>query len=342
MGGFFQLASDPSLQATTGPAAGTSPWVDLGAQQFFNVARLPARSALLNVTLTNATPSPVPITTGAVTFTDGQGNYFTNTAVTGMPTSGSVPATGSGTLQLVFTAQAPGSSGNLPAGFLVKPVAVPPGITLSLAGIVQGGVNIESDASLIARCLNQWTSLGTGSPQGVWINWCFAASPEVRYALAAPDGFGGVTVTVYGQGAPVSQPGLDAIKAYLDTRIPQCIQLSQPPLNAASANLSVSATIWGPASARTSTLAAAQNALLLLVAGTPIGGFPIVAGVTNQYGISNSDLVTAIQNSSPAITKVVVTVNGLPAGCDFTMAPQAGVPVVAVLSPSPVLTWIAV
>jgi hypothetical protein len=320
MGGYLQLAADPSLRYTTGPLAGTSGWVDIAAGQFFNLTRLPATTTVRNVVLTAATGvGPSNITSNSTQITDSVGNVFV------CDTSGIVPI--GGTKTLPFHCQQPGSQGNLSNATPVKLVTSIAGVTVALGDIITGGTDIESDASLIARCLNQWTTLGTGSPQGAWQNWCFAASPEVRYATTLAFGDGTVGVCVYGDGNDVGDGGLAAIGTYLSPRIPQCISVAPgSPINASPITLNMSAVIYGPASASVSGLAAATTALAQLVQTTPVGGYPISPGTPEQYGISLSDLESAISTSTPAITKVVVTVSGAPASGDFVMPPDSGIP----------------
>jgi hypothetical protein len=323
MGGYFQLAADPSLQFTSGPLAGTSGWVDLGAEQFYNLTREQASTTVRTVTVTAATGvGPTNITSNSTQIVDSLGNIFV------CDESGIVPIGGSKSLQ--FHAQQPGSQGNLPNATPVKLVTAIAGVTVALGDIITGGTDIESDQSLIARCLNQWTSLGTGSPQGAWINWCFAASPEVRYATTLAFGDGTVGVCVYGDGNDVGAAGLSAIGTYITSREPQCISIAPgSPINASPIQLNMTAQIYGPASASVAGLAAATTALSLLIQTTPVGGYAIAPGTPDTFGISRSDLETVITNSSAAITKVVVTVSGAPASGDFIMPPDSGVPRVA-------------
>jgi hypothetical protein len=214
-----------------------------------------------------------------------------------------------------------------------------PGVTAALGApaasswLTTSGTDLQSDESLIAQCLNQWTGLGTGSPQGAWENWCFAASSEIRYAIAQATGLGTTKLTVWGDGADVSEDGLAAVEAFVESRMPLGSSLAPgSPVNAVAIDLTMAATLYGPASAQAASIEAAETALRNLVLTTPLGGNPIGPGTPETFGISNSDIATAITNASLPITRVVVSVDngdGLEEGADFLMPTSAGVPVVA-------------
>jgi hypothetical protein len=373
MGGYFQLASSAAL---VDPATGTSPWVDYGAQQFYNQLRMQSQPTVGPFTFTAAAGAgPYTISANQLQIQSATGVLFTN--VNGF----TIPA-GSG-ISSTVTAINPGSAGNIANGTSLTLTTSLPGVSIQTnpasgptpwyaAG--QAGSNIESDASLIARCLNQWVAMGTGSPIGAYINWAFAASNEVRYVNVLPTGVGSVNVYVYGDGGQVSTAGLIAIQRYVSARMPTCsfiapgytsvpgaIPSQGMPIGASPLNINpvgqtnFSAVLYGPSTAQTAGLAAAAAALQLLVQGTPVGGYPIAPGTPDTYGIANSDFVTAIQQSNSAITKVVVSVhNGSgsiapgDAGNDLIMAPDLGVPRIAQVPPAPSLpgswslTWTSV
>ena len=379
-GAYMSTASNPSLQWTALTAAaagvplylvGTSPWVDLQAEQRYNTARGLPNLAILTVQLTAGSGvGPNPIASGALTLTDGNGNYWSNlplppTLSATYANAGTVPFQGS--IPLAFTCTVAGANGNLPTGTTLSLVTQIPGLsatTVTVAPnascVVQGGANVESDASVQARCYNQPATQATGSPIGAWQNWCFAASNEVRYATANPTGLGTVAVTVFGAGTPVSAAGLSLIQQFIAARMPNCISMAGgAPVNAVQlpvyagggtplvAGATVAVTIYGPQSAAAAGRAAAIQAFAALVMGTPVGGYALSSGGTR--GLSNSAIVDAITNSSPAITKVVVTVNNYSsyptltapsgAGADLLMPPAAGLPVALTLSQALNPSW---
>ena len=209
--------------------------------------------------------------------------------------------------------------------------------------------------------------MGTGSPIGAWINWAYAASNEVRFALPVPTGLGSVNLYVYGSGGAVSTPGLIAIQAYVASRLPLCsfiapgstmvsgaIPNQGMPLNAVplyinqSSISTIKATISGPQISAQAGLAAAAAALQLLVQTTPVGGVPIAPGTPDTYGISNAAFTSAIKSSNSAISNVVVQIDngfGFSRDNDLIFLPSGGVPRIAQPPPNPSapaswgLTW---
>jgi hypothetical protein len=177
---------------------------------------------------------------------------------------------------------------------------------------------------------------------GAYINWAFAASNEVRYALPVATGLGSVAFYVYGSGGQVSSVGLTSIANYITNRMPLCSFIAPgSPVNAVPLQINptggpinFAATIYGPSTSSATGLASAAAALQLLVSSTPVGGYRIGPGIPETFGISNSDFVTAIQESNSAITKVSVSVSGVPGG-DFVMTPASGVPRIAQVPPLP-------
>lgn len=350
LGGYLQLSASSQLQ--TGPG-GTSPFTDLIAAQQFNLLRNQPQPTIgpFSFTCVN-TAGPYSIAAGQLKITDAAGNVFSNQNSFTIPQGGSVNAT--------VQAQSPGSQANIANGTALS-------LQTSLAGVTvatvppsgsplwftagQAGTDIESDQSLIARCLNQWTALGTGSPMGAWLNWVFAASNEVRYVNVRATGLGSVAITVYGNDGPVSDTGLALISSYLNPRIPTCSFIAPgSPQNAATYPINpigsppsnyctIAATIYGPPNAAAACLQSAVNALNLLVQTTPLGGYQIQQGV---YGVSNSALETAIESSNTAIAKVVASVTNylggvaqVPSGttADIVMPTLSGVPT-ALTSPA--------
>lgn len=365
--GFLRLAGSPELNIPAGqPGEGTSPWLDILAQNQFQLERLPAVTTVLQATLTAAANvGPVNVATGRVTFTDGNGNFWANSATTDGTTSGSIP-TGGGAV-FTFTCTAAGAAGNASPTTAVTLTTSMPGVTARLgvspfdpgtSCITSAGADVESNDSLIARCQNRWGELGTGSPQGAWINWCHQASSEVRFATTVPTGLGSVQVVVWGANSNVSPDGLSAIEAFIRWRMPN-VSFLAPGLkyvpgdpgtynvaNSPAIQLVTAIQLWGPASAQQASVPAVIAALTLLVAATPVGGFAIEAGTPDTYGISNSDMVTACTDAAAALTKVVVSVNnnstGLVAGADFVMPPAGGLPVVARAPADFVISWTSV
>lgn len=360
MGGYFQLAAQ--LAPGWPNPTGTSPWVDYGAQQFYNQIRMPSQPTIGPFTFTTSSVAgPYTVTTGQLQVLATNGSLYTNVTAFTIPRNGSINAT--------VQAVTPGSLANIANGTALTLATALPGVTVGTyplsgspwytvpwtdTGLAQAGSNTESDASLISRCINQWSAMGTGSPAAAYVNWAFAASNETRYCITQPTGLGGVNVTVYGSGADVSGTwnpstntgtgGLGLIGSYMLPRIPQCVFLAALQ-NAAQITPVTSIQLYGPGTSKNSALAAANAALTLLIQTAPPGGYLLSGAVPSSTGISNSDFVNAIVNSSGIgnIGKAVVSVNnngaGLIAGADFFMPTTGGVPVVAVVPSSFNISW---
>ena len=361
-GGYFALAASANLQYTAANAPtpaqiGTSPWVDLGAQQWFNQYRQPPQPTIgmMNVAAT-ASASTSPIPAGGLVVVDSLGHSFTNEAT--------ITPVQSGNVQGFFTATGSGSAFNIANGTSLTITTGPAGLTVTTYPSApydppsvyqwyqsgQAGADIESDSSLISRCYNQWTSLGTGSPAGTWENWCFAASNEVRYAKAVADGLGGVQLYVFGSFAPVSLGALNAIGNYIGgrgtgnttaTRAPQCVFIaSGSPQNCGIIQPVTAITIYGAASASGTAPSLASSALTGLLLAAPVGGYRLSTATPAVTGISNSDFVEAIMDAlggaNGPVTKVLVSLDnsgsggaGPTIGADFLMPAAGGLPVVA-------------
>lgn len=303
-GGYRTTAGDPSLVATSGPYMGTSPAATILAAEFYNLARaLPTTTVGDMVLTTAAGVGPITRAAGTVIVTTPDGLQYTNVAdfTIGVGTTATTS----------FQANSPGSKYNISTGASLALVTAIPGVTVANPGtgmpaawISVDGTDVESDASLLARCGNQWQSLGTGSPSGAYENWAFLASPEVRRAFVngAP-GTGTVKMRLAGDNSGVGPGAVAAVIAYITPRAPLCITLDID--TAATAALKMRATIYVPAANSAAALAAAEAALTSLIPLIPVGGEPF--GATR--GIANSTLVDTIENSYGAITKVVVSVS---------------------------------
>jgi Baseplate J-like protein len=357
--GCLATAANPALQ--TGPG-GTSPWVDVAAEQVFNETRQQPTTCVGYFTLTDAGGlGPTVVTAGSVQASDGNGHTYKNVnaydgtvpGFTGSFSGGTIPKNGS--LICLFTAAGTGSSYNIAPSTPLSLLTALPGVTVScpaLIGsqfstppftlypqpilpfgtqwIVSPGTDVETDASLIQRCQNKWGETSTGSPSGTWQNWCFNASADVRTALVNPTGFGTVPVTVYGNNTGVSNADLTTITNYIQTREPTCIVIANGGAqNAPAVPCYVTVTLYGPASVQTSATAAALGAVLNLIQNTQVGGNNIIPGTPDQTGIANDAFTTAAQVAAGAqgVTKCTAAVaqaygDSSVLGADFLMPPD--------------------
>lgn len=304
-GGFRTTAGDPSLVATSGPFVGTSPSADILAREFYDLERAQPISTIGGITMTAAAGvGPVARPAGTVIITTAAGLQYTNVDDVIVPQGSS--ATG-----LSFQANAPGSAYNIALSTPLTLVTAIPGVTVSNPGpgagvtwITQDGTDIESDASLLARCGNQWQALGTGSPSGAYVNWAFAASNEVRrtFVYGAP-GTGTVKMRLAGNNSGVSTGAVAAVVAYITPRAPLCVTLDIA--SATTTSLLMRATIWVPSTSAASAVASANTALAALIPTIPVGGFTFGTG----RGVAVSMLTEITENASAAITRVLVEVS---------------------------------
>lgn len=199
-------------------------WLDLVAQQLYNLQRKPSVYTQGTVRLTDeGSVGPLPVSAVGQLYLVGGGLRFRNI------TTGTLDL--DGTLDLTFEAEYPGAAANLPDGTPLELVTTIPGITLATQAdpgeswITQQGVDEESDIALRPRCRARWGELGYGATDLAYKFWALTASNEIsRVGVAEATGDGRVLIYVAGPNGVVSELALAAAQTYVSARRPQCVR----------------------------------------------------------------------------------------------------------------------
>ena len=176
--------------ATTQPGVtgASGAWLDLVAQNFYQLTRNAAVATLGTVTLTDTNNAgPFTIAAGQLWIGD------TPSLATSTPyrysnvNGGTVPQ--GGTLTLTVAAESPGAVYNRPAGNLSTLLTSLPGVTVTNPSnwISVQGADVESDLALATRCQGQWSALGKGATAATYDLWARTASAEVTRTKVQAD-----------------------------------------------------------------------------------------------------------------------------------------------------------
>lgn len=304
-GGFLDFAEDG--------------WLDLLAQQLYNLTRKPAVYTQGGLILTDESGiGGVVISDVGQVWVEAAGLRYRN-VTTGTLVNG-------GTLQLVWEAEFSGEAGNLPDGVAFELVTSLPGVSVAQitdpgGWISQQGVDQESDPELRTRCRARWGELATGATDLAYIFWALSSSPEItRAAVAEATGDGTVSVYVGGPSGDVSPEALAAANALIWSKRPQCVRPT------AYQATEITYALAGTIKIRSSELEAAQAAVTAAVvayfAALPLGAT-----------IYRGPLEAAILAAHPGVVNVALS---NPAEVLLT-AGQVAVPSLA----SPSLAWSA-
>lgn len=272
-----------------------SGWLDLLAQQFYNLQRAPAVFTRGKLRLSDAGGvGPVTIQHGQL-YAQSGGVRFRNLTGGTLPLSGNLDT-------LVWEAEFSGVAGNVLDGAAFELVTSLPGVSVTqltpLGGtwITQQGADPESDENLRARCRNRWDELGHGASAGAYLYWVRTAAPEITRAIVQEStGDGIVRVVVAGSNGPISGTAFAAAQAYLldPVRRVQCVR---PQLVQATP---VAVPLFGAIKAKASQLASAKAAALAVIsrffAALPLGAV-----------IYRAPLEAAILASHPAIVNAAL------------------------------------
>jgi uncharacterized phage protein gp47/JayE len=224
LGGTIQTvaAGGFTVLAGSGEIAGTSAFLKLLALYVYNITPGEATATVGQVLLTSIPAAPLyTIAVGDLVVSDqpsgtAGANTYTNT-------TGGTLAPGS-TLSLEFKADSAGQDANIATGttlYLWSPLA---GVDASCPAylslgtwITTPGSDEESDASLVAKCIGQWSQLTYGNINGAYEVWARKALPaltRVSVQSAAGDG----TVVLVGATAlgPLTAPQCTTILEYID------------------------------------------------------------------------------------------------------------------------------
>lgn len=204
----------------------TGGWMDLLAQNTFNLTRLPGtytQGIFQLADVTNA--GPFTLQPGAVYVVASGGLRYLNTAQIIVPQGGTATGT--------FAAELVGIAYNLPFSTAFSLQTSLPGVTVVpfdpnglSVWIAQQGANVESDQQLATRCLARWGTLGGGATQAAYQSWALTSTAEITKVSVQANvpGNGQVAVYVAGAVGAVSGAGVAAAQAYIAPRAPLCVQ----------------------------------------------------------------------------------------------------------------------
>lgn len=199
-------------------------WLDLCAQQLYNLTRRPAVYTRGPMLLTdNSGSGGVDVTEVGQVWVEAGGLQFRNVSLGSLADGG--------TLSLTFEAEFPGAAANLPDGTSVTLVTSLPGVSVALDAapgetwVTQQGVDEESDPGLRERCRARWGELAIGATDLAYKFWTLSAAPEItRVAVAEAVGDGTVSIYAAGPSGDISTPALDAANALVTSKRPQCVR----------------------------------------------------------------------------------------------------------------------
>lgn len=195
----------------------SGPWLDLLAEEFYNLKRKPAAFACGVVRL-SAAPGFGPYEIGPGDLWVGTADGKRYSAITG----GTLPQGGS--LELMVRAESPGAAYNVPDEAITVLHTPLPGVSVvNPAGwLVEAGADEETDEALRLRCRLRWASLGTGATADAYRFWALSAHPsitKVRVLDQHPRGQGTVDVVIWGEGG-LGEEAVNAANAYIQERRP--------------------------------------------------------------------------------------------------------------------------
>lgn len=183
-------------------------FLTLLASQNFLEDRALATTCKRVIRITDAGGGPHAWAVGDITISTASGLLFRNT------TGGTCAA--SGTLDLTFEAESPGTAynGSTPAWSFVTSF---PGFTLAdaLAGVTTAGTDDQGDPALIAACRSKWGSLGAGANDDAYYYWAThtpgVMSLVTRVAVLRHTPLPGQVTIIIADARSVGTDGADAI-----------------------------------------------------------------------------------------------------------------------------------
>lgn len=209
----------------------TSTWCDLIGNYFYQLPRLGVGN-LAGITKGLVTISD-PAGAGPFTITTSQMGYATASGLIYFNSNGgTLPK--NGTLQLLVSAQSPGTQYNVSNNTIQSIVSgVLPGVTVNNpdpgtgSWITSQGTDPESDSAYMLRCMQRWPSLGTGSPTSAYKLWVTLAEAAAGHpttiikSLVQPDPAiaGQINIVVAGASGAVSGSAVTDVINYITSKV---------------------------------------------------------------------------------------------------------------------------
>lgn len=201
-------------------------WLTELARSHYQVERIEATFARHTVRLSFTAGGPGTIAPGQLVAANPSGLTF-RSINTGTET---IPASGSGYLDLVVQCERAGLAGNSAPTVLVTPALA--GLSMTTTGTAILAIDRESDVALRQRCRNRWATLavpGCGTRAAYTYTITSARMSEAadaapcgvtRVGFLSPPGDGTVPIRIAGASGLVSNEQRDAVRAWVDTRRP--------------------------------------------------------------------------------------------------------------------------
>jgi uncharacterized phage protein gp47/JayE len=252
----------------------TGPWLDLVATNVYNLVRGTGVVGHRTLRLTDiAGVGPITLLSNSLWVGTPGGLRWTNTAGVTIPLAGA----GLGHVDVDFAAETFGALYNVGGGLITTFFTSLPGVSVSdpagVATITTAGQDAESDASLAARCLARWPSLGVAAPNENYDLWAKSASPNVtrtkiRASLTIP---GQVEVYLAGAAGAVDGATVTAVNAYIQMRLG--VTTTALVQSATAVPQNITATVYCDIGSSASVAAAiSQNLTALIVGGVDVLG----------------------------------------------------------------------
>ncbi len=300
-GGFLELAE-------------TDDWIDLDAENHYDITRKSAVVCQGVMTLTDNGGGPYTIVPGQLYAGPPSGTYrYVNT------TGGTLAL--NGTLSLSWQAESPGAAYNLANGSITSLMTPLPGVSVANPDpgtgtwVTQFGTNAESNESLIKRCKARWPGLGGGANAPVYESWAITAADTVTRVNVLENYPTGGQVTIYCGGASGASSPSDVatVDAYIQVRRPLCVTVN---VSAASNRvITLAGTVYVQAAYRYSAEGEFVDALTAYAASLPVGApvylSKIVDLIQTCTGVRNVNLSLPSADTTLAANEIATFTTSL-------------------------------
>jgi len=259
------------------------------------LTRKVATAAAGTITFSGTVGSAVPLGTEAKTVA----------GIAYLTTAADVIGAG-GTVTIAAQAEAAGAAGNLAAATALTLTAAPSGVLSSaVVASMIGGVDVETDAALLARLLFVLRNPPCGGAAHDYYNWAMAvAGVTAAYVFPNRRGLGSADVLILTTGGIPGAPLVAAVQAYIDTLRPVqadflALAPTAVPVNIAGAlTLAAGYTLAGVGAALNTALAVYFN---VLKPGDTAYLSRIRAIVSDTAGVVDYNLTAPVANTAAPV-----------------------------------------
>ena len=265
-------------------------WLDLWAQDRFQLERTPASSTDGVVLLSDAGGGPHVIPAGGLIVSTEDGRRFISTADVTVPLDSSAT--------VAVRAVETGATYNVPNGAITTLVTSHPSLSVSnpaqsgsTTWVTTAGLDEESNSDLFKRCIAKWSTLSVATPKGYYESVVKAAAPAITKVFVRdenPNGPGTVEIVCATGAGPASGADLALADSAIQTH--RSVGGGAVTVVAATAvSVNVTGTCYVTAANKAAAQAAIGAALTAYQATVDIGGTvyasEIVRIVKSQPGV---------------------------------------------------------